>query len=568
MRKATAGEVIHTAKLDLRFLRSAAAAFGVVVLAALCRSVAQTAELPFADKLANFVRFFLYFSLFAIWGASVQRRVIQAGVRRILVAVALLMIFWLTVRELRWHLVPDGDLRRWLWYLYYIPIMLIPLLALLASMSMGRVEQYRLPRWTALLFVPTLLLAALALTNDLHQWMFRFPADMGMQGELDYRYGLAYYLATGWAILCALAAFLILLRKCRVRRTRMFLWLPLAPFGVAVIYVVLYALRVPLVVGPLGDLAAFVCLAVTAFFECCIRCGLIQSNARYSELFRASAQLDVQITDLDYTVRYAASGAEPIPTERMRRAEQGQIILPEGKRLYNMPVNGGHVIWTENISELLRLRETLEVRQEELRDRSEFLKLEYEKEKEHRIVVEQNRLFDLLQSKTRKQLDRIGVLTEAYHAAGTEEEKRRILAEIVILGSFVKRRKDLVLSADAAPLLPERKLTSALQESLHSIHKYGIRGGAFVRTGREFLPGGVLAQAYDFFESVVEQILTKASYLNVRVCPVNGALRCAVETDCDCLAAGAQSDYPGARIVREEDGGTLFLLPLEGGGDT
>lgn len=161
------------------FLRTAAAALGVVAAAVLCRLVAQTTELPYADKLANFVRFFLYFGLFAVWGASVQRRVIQTGVRRILVAVALLMIFWLTVRELRWHLVPGADLRRWLWYFYYLPLLLIPPLAFLASMSLGRPERYRLPRAVALLFVPSLLLIALALTNDLHQWMFRFPGGRG-----------------------------------------------------------------------------------------------------------------------------------------------------------------------------------------------------------------------------------------------------------------------------------------------------------------------------------------------------------------------------------------------------
>ena len=263
-------------------------------------------------------------------------------------------------------------------------------------------------------------------------------------------------------------------------------------------------------------------------------------------------------------MRYAARGAEPIPRETMIAAQDAPVILAEGKRLHNMPVNGGHMVWTEDISELLESRRTLEERREELHDRNAFLQLEYEKEKEHRLVMEQNRLYDLLRSRTQPQLDRINRLTEAYGAAEDPAEKRSILARIVVLGSFIKRRKDFVLSVDSAPTLPESKLTSALDESFRSLALCGVHGGYLVRTGRETLPGEMLTLAYDFFECVLEAVLDDAQFLNVSVGGPAGALRCCVRTDVPGDSAAVLERFPGARLLTEEDGAE-YRLPLEGG---
>lgn len=548
-----------------QILKSYAYAAAVIAAAVVCRAAALSTENAFLDRLANFTRIYLYLGLFVLWGASVTRRVLQSRVRRYLIAVAVLMILWLTLREFRWHLVEDGDVKRWLWYAYYLAILPIPVLALHISLSLGQPQTYRPPKWTALLYLPTFLLIALVLTNDLHQRVFVFPDSASLYTALDYRYGPGFAAVFAWAAGCAFAAFCLMLVKCRIPRTRNFLWLPLIPFGIAMLYVACYAARIPLVTGPLGDLAVFDCLVATAFFESCIQCGLIPSNTRYAELFRASAGISMQIADEQYVVRYAAKDAASFFEDAMRRAEQAPVLLEDGKRLHNMRVNGGHAVWAEDLSELLDVQEKLASRREELRDRNAFLQYEYEQEKAHRPVVEQNRLFDLLQDKTQPQLDRIRQLTEEYGKGESEEEKRRILAHIVVLGSYIKRRKDFALSIDASPLLPESKLTSALEESFRSLALLGIRGGFLVRTGRDVLDGEVLARAYDFIEAVAESVLDHANYLNAAVSPAGGVLRCTVTADCRVEEDVLMREFQGMQVVTDEDGSTVCLLPLEGG---
>ena len=66
------------------------------------------------------------------------------------------------------------------------PMLFIPMLSVFVSQSLGKDEAFRLPRWTKLLYIPTLLLLLLVLTNDLHRQVFSFPSGVLSDGE--YRY--------------------------------------------------------------------------------------------------------------------------------------------------------------------------------------------------------------------------------------------------------------------------------------------------------------------------------------------------------------------------------------------
>ncbi len=539
-------------------LRSAAV---LIAAAVLLRALTRVIDAPLPDRLFTFVRTFLYLALFAAWGASVRQRVLHTPVRRMLIAVSALTILWLAVREIKFRFTLDPDLTRALWYAYYIPILLIPYLALCVSERVGRPETESPSAWIRAAGAVTAAGILSVLTNDLHSLVFVFPPDAAVRSEADYRYGIVYYLVLAWAVFCAATALGVMFVKSRVPQTRRFLWLPLLPFGVSFVYIALYAL--PEFRWWLGDVAVFFCLVFLSFFELCIQCSLIPSNTRYLDLFRASVGIPMTITDEEYAVRYRGGAAVPFPPERMRQAETAPVTTPEGVRLHSTPVRGGRAVWTEDISALLSLHETLSDRQEELQERQALLRHEYEQEKEHRIVEEQNRLYDLLQSKTQRQLEGIRALSAAYRGADAARRKT-ILSRIVVLGSFIKRRRDFVLSLDSAPVLPPARLESALAESYRALSLLAVRGGYYVDAGRDYLPGETLTRAYDFFEDVLEAVWDTARYLSVRVCPVGGVLRIHILTDGAPADGSLSRRYPAMRCAREDDG-TEFLLPLEGG---
>ena len=540
----------------------AGAVAALLVVAFVCRLVSRDSATPlFLNKLCNLVRTLIYAGIFAVWGVSVFRRVVQVQARRFLVILAVLMVLWVVLRAFKHYFLPEPTAQRYLWYAYYLPMLLIPTFTLFVALSIGKPEGYRLPEPTFLLLVPAAALSVLTLTNDLHQSVFRFPSGP-VFSENDYAYGWGYVLSVVWGVICGGASLVLMFTKSRLPKTRWILWVPILPFGVIVVYVVLYALRVPFVFEIGWDLAVFECLAFTVFLESCISSGLIQSNTHYADVFRASS-LSAQIFDRDYNLRYSSDRAGTFSREALEAAEAAPLTA--GTRLlHNMPVAGGRAIWTEDISELLSLREDLEEAQAELKDRNDFLRYSYKREEEDRVVEEQNRLYDLLQSRTQRQIDGIDRLVARYGEARTDGERKRIVAKIILLGTFIKRRKDFVLLTDRAPTLPAEKLTSAFAESFRALGLSGIRGTFFVGTGKETVSGDLLTAAYDFFEDVAEAAVDVAGWINVRVQEVKGSLRVNLTVDRPIPTEGIRERYPAA-MIDGDDGETELCLPLAGG---
>ena len=169
----------------------------VVLAASAIRMVTRSYE---GETVLRFVRSSLHLGLFTVWGLSLSRRVVQREVRRNLCSIAGLVVFWLTIKTLKYYVVTNVNAARYIWYLYYLPLVYIPLLILFASFYMGKADSYRMPRRMNLLYIPALLLFLLVMTNDLHQLVFRFPADAVVFPTDDYTYGFGYYLVFGWFV--------------------------------------------------------------------------------------------------------------------------------------------------------------------------------------------------------------------------------------------------------------------------------------------------------------------------------------------------------------------------------
>ena len=544
-------------------IKAAFAVFLLIAAAVLCRIASYNISLPFPARILDFTRTLIYIGLFSVWGFSINKRVVHRQTKRLLLAVCLLEIFWLTIREFKYRFVFDTDALRGLWYLYYIPTILVPLLALYISMLLAKPEAYRLSKKAILFAVPSTALLLLMLSNDFHQLAFRFP-EGAVKSEQSYTYGIVYFLTVIWAVICSLSSFTIMLMRSRLPKNRKSIPLPLIPIAAALVYSILYALRLEFILRSFGDVAVVFCLVFTAFFECCIQCGLIQTNTRYSSLFSATKDISVIITDNEYTAKYASRDAENFSISDMKKAEGAPIIIDNKKRLNNMKVYGGRALWSEDISEILALSQTLKDTQEELKELSSLLFLEYEKEKKHKTVEEQNRLYDLLQRKTQPQLNQIDSLMKKYKAASSETEKQKILANILVIGTFIKRRKDFVLSMEYANEFPELMLSSALNESFRALKLLGIKGSFLVNSKRELVSSKTLSLAYDFFEDIVEAVIDEAHYINFLLCEVGGRLRISILTDCKNETTALFEKYPDMAISEDEDSLAL-LLKLEGG---
>lgn len=535
----------------------------IVVIAAVIRLVNNqntSDDVLFTD----FIRALLHIGLITAWGFSLYRRVVQKQARHYLCGIVALMTLWLNFKVMKYYICTDINISRYLWYLYYLPLIGIPLYMLFASLFVGKTEDYKLKWQVKLLYIPAALLFLMIMTNDLHEFAFSFPQRVFSPD--NYRHGIGYFLVFSWFALCTLASFYVMYSGGKIKRKPRAFAPLIATLVLTICYIITYMVENPVTKFLAGDLSSACSLLFAAVLECCIYCGLLPTNTRYDEMFEASVGNSAQIVDEIFHVRYASASAGNLSAEQIKKALDAPVALSEGKLLHTAPIGGGYMVWMEDISELTNLRKELTETKEELEERTAMLRHEYVLEKDRKVTAEQNRLYDLLTASTQKQIDRIAQLMKEYELVeGDEEKGNAILSKIAVLGGYVKRKKHLTLSIQNGFDIPEGELKNAIEESVRYLKAMGAHCVVFVDTQRDFLPGEIASAAYDFFEDAVEAALCSITSCAVSMCVVEGTLRIRVTVGCKEDLSPLGKEWPDASVAVSDEDEWELILPLRGG---
>lgn len=531
-----------------------------IFTAMVLRQIARWADAPL-DWFCGMIRSAIYIELFIAWGVSLHRRIIQPQVRRYLTSISVLVVFWMTVRTIRYSLDECIWLMRYLWYLYYLPMLFIPLLAVFVALLLGKPDNFRLSKWTGLLYIPTAALLLLVLTNDLHQFVFVFPED-AIVWVNDYSYALGYFLAVGWVVSCTITALVVMLIKCRIPHSRTVLMLPFAPAVVALIYGVLYYFRVPWLKFLTGDMTVVFCLLIVAILECCIECGLIQSNTGYEELFMVS-RLGAQITNQENAVCLASANARAL-TEEQRISTKTQTVSADKSMIVkSQPIGFGHVLWQENVAELTEAIEQIE---ENCRDLAEHNRIRQENLKTRKKILalqEKNRVSDLLHRETAGQIDLIDRMLAQYDTETDDRKRSRLLGGAAVVGAYIKRYGNLLLIGERTETADIRDLARCFDESFINLELLGVN---CLHT----LPSDIILatkdmlQVYRSFEAAVETSLSDLQYVWINVRKSKEGLFLKMEFVCD---SDLSHLAPMANAFSFEDGAYRFTFKLQGGGE-
>lgn len=536
----------------------------VILAAYICRLIGING---FYSRQTGLIRSFLYIALFVSWGIWAYSRIIQPVTRRYLLAIAFLMAFWFVVRTLKYNFVsPERypHVVRYLWYLYYLAILFIPLLAVFVAMSIGKPEDYHLSKRAALLYIPTTILFLLVITNDLHQLVFTFPKDAAVWTDDEYGYTIVYYFVILWLFVCAFIMFTVMYKRRRVSGRRRLILLPCIPLVVLLTYLILYFSRVKWLRFIAGDMTAVMCLMYAANLELCIQCGFIQANTHYRELFDASA-VGAQITDKEYQVLLSSRAAKDVDTQTLRKTQQGPVMLQEGIRLSGAPIRTGYVVWTEDISPLLSVLGELEEVKENLEDSNSILEEEHALRKREAHIMEQDRLYNIIQRDTAQQISLLDDMIGRVETAESDEERRQLLRKMLVIGAYLKRRSNLVFLADKSAVLDVKELALTIGESMDNLETCGISCG-FQMELKEPVSSHQMIAMYDFFEMVVERILDCTCSVTVYAGKRDDVLFLGINTDACVDFPDLASDQVLAQ--RDEDDEWRLILRLRmGGGD-
>ena len=152
----------------------------LLVIAYYSRAFHTQVDEPIIKMLLVMLRSVIQISLVIGWCSSVGTRIINKQVRHYLIAVGILLAFWLILRTCKWEFIAQNGthLGRYLWYAYYIPMVFVPLLGVFIIDHIGKAENYKTPRYMKYLYIPAVLLVLSVFTNDLHQLVFPFQTEL------------------------------------------------------------------------------------------------------------------------------------------------------------------------------------------------------------------------------------------------------------------------------------------------------------------------------------------------------------------------------------------------------
>lgn len=550
-------------KSDKKNIRTFCIVSTLLIIAYVMRIIGNSDIYP---KLCGILRALIYIGLYIVWGFSLRNRIIQKQARRYMSAIAFLMVFWFLVRTTKYNFVSAElypDIARYLWYLFYLPMLFIPMFAVFVALSMGNPHDYPLKKKNMLLYIPTIILFLLVITNDFHRLVFTFPADATVWLASDHGYAIGYYMVLGWMFICALMTLYELWKKRRIFKKRIFF--TIIPIIILVVYAILYYSNAEWVRFVAGDVTAIICLMYASILEICIRCGFIQANTHYRELFDAST-VGVQIIDTDHKVFMSSKTAKPVDLQLLMQAEKAPVMMEDGVRLSGAPIHGGYVVWTEDMSPLLKVLDELKEVKENLEDGNAILEEENAVKAREAHIAEKERLYNIIQKDTAKQISLMDKLIEQTEESDDDEERVRLLKKMLVIGAYLKRRSNLVFLADKMSSMEPKELELTFGESLDNLEMYGITCGFYSELTKPVLSVHIIAM-YDFFEEITERSLDCMSTLTVYAGSTKEGVFITINTDSRANLSGLLADSGIYTAVQDDDGEWKLTLTFGKEGD-
>lgn len=447
------------------------------------------------------------FTLSACLFVHYYRRVTQhRGMRGLMLALAGMEMLLILLRGIKYSIFGDVFfIGRYCWYLYYIPVLFIPVLLFYIALFIYAKDVRQAERKWAWVAVVTVILILFVLTNDLHQMVFRFnPGFENWDG--DYSYGGLFTVITAWEYVFYVVAIAVLLIKCRILKVRNHAWVILVPFLIGLTTLVLLLTNtMPQINGATPiEFPETLAFMVAGVLECCMQIGIIPTNENYRSLMKETSA-PVQITDLAGNVIYKSEAAKELTKE--------QFSAPDGARirehtiLRRMDVPGGYGFFENDVTELDELNGKLSEAGKALSEEAELVRLQNELKEEQAKIEQRALVYDTIAKRTQNQSLAISRISEEALRTEDPDVKDRCRKHIAMLGAYIKRYANLMLLSEVSKTVSVNELGLSVTEVLRYLNRCGIPG-ELMNTAQGSISTEEALAVFEAFETLLENNLS------------------------------------------------------------
>lgn len=422
------------------------------------------------DFLRPYLVWAVYMLLLFGWQHTITTKIMQKSMRGHLTAQNIVSILYLTVRFIQdAFLYVNVPWMRFTGYFINIAAIFIPLFGLYGAFYLGRSEDYRISKKWYLLLIPACFLSMLALTDDLHHFLYYIVPEEP-QPNLYFHPYIGTYIIHIWALGMIMYQVYVIYQRNGTAKSDPF-YRKLVPFYEPILlflFSIPYAATAYVVRFELVEYSAGLIFILVLCWELYILAGLIPVNTQYEEVFRRSTVAMQILSPNGETIAVSENAADitPVILESLKQNQHFSVTEDVIMHLHQIP--GGYMVWQTDLSQINHAFRELQRLNAKLKEEQDLLAQEIRIQSDEASVQARNDIYDSLSSEVAGQLT---LLTELLSKESLSENDWN---RICLIGTYIKRFCNLRLTYQEQQTIPMGDLALSLQDMAKCIKNLGI----------------------------------------------------------------------------------------------
>ena len=452
----------------------------------------------------------LFAILFTMWTIRLYYKLYDKKTRRYILFIGILIVFWMLIRIIK-GVTLDINIERICWYLYYLPLIFIPTLYYISSMSLlNKISKKN----KLIIYSISTFLLLLVLTNDFHNLVFKF--NNGITLHDDYTHFIVYYLISIWIFylfsksLIELATYRMKIKKDKKG------FLPFIIILLGLTYTILYVLDIQYIRSINMSVvdSTLICLGIELAFYL----DLIPNNSEYINKF-INSTLDMAIVSLDGKIRYTTTIFKNIPGFILNDIKNKKVKnnYQDNNIIYDIKTNkDSYVILKKDLTSINNIKKEIKKKREELLKQQESLKIEEKTKKELYEIKLRNEVINKVEIKlSEKRLEAKKILMNKNVSISDLEKVKRIII-------YSKKKSMLMISEINEDIYDEEGINVLLNELLKSMFSTNIKG--FISINNKMtIKGSTMSLLYDIVYELIE--LNNNKYIMIVISKIKNNIK-------------------------------------------
>lgn len=441
----------------------------------------------------------LFLMIFVIWASFLSIRTFDKTLKKYINAMGILLAFWMIVKITKAYTC--GIYTFYFWYLFYIPLLLIPTVYYNCSdyLINKSNKKGRIATITA-----SVILFLMVITNNLHNFVFKLTDNPD-----DYIHNTGYFIIVIWILALIIVAIKNLIKLSKQKKNNNVLALSILIL-LGILYTYFYVKNVPIVrhTNMSVIIGALFCMGMELLFDF----KLIPNNFNYKKIFKNS-DLPLEIISNDGKTRIKTKHTIDIENDIIRDIKRGKSksIYKIKDKVHNVnKIKGGYVVKEKDLSEIHKLKKDLQLTNKELLRQERILQkqrkiesLIYEAKVKNEIIEALDETIDQKKKLITKMLDEMETV---------DFEK---MQEIKFLINYCKRMSSLIISSYNKEIYNNKRLGILLDEILEEVKVLSING--VLQTNNFEITSSEAANIYESIFEIITKLKDINFILNVKV---------------------------------------------------